>query len=151
MAQIAPQPVLPAIFRPPPNSNIPPLQLITQGAEALVYRTTFLTPNTACALKYRPSKAYRHPTLDARLTRSRILAEARVLIRCRKEGVRVPAVLGMDWEAGWIALEWIDGQTIRACLDQFLQSLDDEAARAGNEERAVGSYGARGPGCGEDA
>jgi TP53 regulating kinase and related kinases len=126
--QDPPQQVLPALFRSDTNTESAQPQLVAQGAEALVYRTTFLTPNTSCALKFRPSKAYRHPTLDARLTRARILAEARVLVRCRKEGVRVPAVLGMDWDAGWLALEWIDGQTIRACLDMFLHSLDDEAA-----------------------
>ncbi|KAI9694707.1 MAG: serine/threonine-protein kinase bud32 [Bathelium mastoideum] len=94
--------------------------LLTQGAEALVFRTSFLTPSTPCALKYRPSKPYRHPTLDKRLTRQRILAEARVLVRCRKEGVRVPAVLAADWEAGWLLLEWIPGWTVRKCLDAFL-------------------------------
>jgi TP53 regulating kinase-like protein len=123
-----PQQVLPALFQSDASTESTPLQLITQGAEALVYRTTFLTSSTSCALKFRPSKAYRHPTLDARLTRARILAEARVLVRCRKEGVLVPTVLGMDWDAGWLALEWIDGQTIRACLDTFLHSLDDSDA-----------------------
>jgi len=72
--------------------------LVTQGAEGLLYKTTFLSPTTPCALKIRPRKAYRHPTLDARLTKHRILAEARVLVRCAKEGVTVPGVLGADLE-----------------------------------------------------
>ncbi len=70
--------------------------LITQGAEAIVYRTVFLSSSTPCALKYRPPKEYRHPVLDRRLTRARILGEARVLVRCRKEGIKVPAVLALD-------------------------------------------------------
>lgn len=98
-------------------SNTASPVLVTQGAEALVYRTTFLSPNTPCALKYRPPKPYRHPTLDKRLTRARILAEARVLVRCGKDGVNVPGVLGLDWEAGWVALEWVRGCTVRRCLD----------------------------------
>src|SRR6202023_1419845 len=69
---------LPAILTHP--SSVPP-QLITQGAEALLYRTTYLTPQLACALKYRPPKPYRHAILDARLTRHRILSEARVLVK----------------------------------------------------------------------
>jgi TP53 regulating kinase-like protein len=114
------------ILPPPFNTTALPteLHLITQGAEALLYRTPFLLPNQLIALKYRPRKTYRHPTLDARLTRSRILAEARVLVRCRREGVRVPAVLGMDWEEGWLGMEWIPGRTVRKCLDEVLKGCD---------------------------
>lgn len=98
--------------------------LLTQGAEALVYKINFLTPDTTCALKYRPSKTWRHPILDRRLTKQRLLSESRTLIKCRKEGVNCPGVLGADWEAGWIALEWIEGFTIRKCLDKFLHGAD---------------------------
>jgi TP53 regulating kinase-like protein len=114
--------VLPAPFNNPTTATS--LELITQGAEALLYRTTFLTPSTSIALKHRPRKSYRHPTLDARLTKQRILAEARVLVRCRREGVRVPAVMAMDWEAGWLGMEWIPGRTVRACLDGVLKGCE---------------------------
>lgn len=107
---------IPFPFSSQDDSTPAPL-LLTQGAEALVYRTTFLTSSTACALKYRPAKPWRHRTLDMRLTRQRILAEARVLTRCRREGVTVPAVLGLDWERGWLAQEWIYGNTVRRVLD----------------------------------
>lgn len=103
---------LPAPF----NASSESFELITQGAEALLYKTTFLTPTTNAALKFRPSKPWRHPTLDKRLTRQRILAEARVLVKCRKEGVKVPAVLGMSWDEGWVALEWIDGVTVKEAI-----------------------------------
>ncbi|PNS20233.1 Kae1-associated kinase Bud32 [Sphaceloma murrayae] len=92
------------------------LILVSQGAEALLYRTTFLTPSLSCALKYRPPKPYRHPTLDKRLTRSRILAEARILVRCGKEGVAVPDVLGLGAEEGWIIMGWVEGETVKALL-----------------------------------
>jgi TP53 regulating kinase-like protein len=113
----------PPITLPPPFNNTLPkeLHLITQGAEALLYRTPFLLPTQHVALKYRPRKTYRHPTLDARLTKQRILAEARVLVRCRREGVRVPAVIALDWEEGWLGMEWIPGRTVRACLDAVLK------------------------------
>ena len=109
----------------PFNTSPESFDLITQGAEALVYKTSFLTPATLTALKVRPQKAWRHPTLDRRLTRQRILAEARVLNKCRKEGVPVPAVLGMDWEKGWIASEWIDGKTVKDAIRS--RDLSDEA------------------------
>lgn len=120
--------------------------LITQGAEALLYRTTFLTPSTPCALKFRPSKSYRHPTLDARLTRHRILSEARVLTKCRREGVSVPAVYALDWEGGggshgggWMMMEWVEGQTVRGVLDDWLKGqpkIDWADSEQANQEGA---------------
>lgn len=104
---------LPAPFNTTPKEN---LQLITQGAEALLYKTTFLSPDRPAALKIRPVKTWRHPTLDKRLTRQRILAEARVLVKCRREGVPVPAILAVDWEAGWLVAEWIEGMTVKEAL-----------------------------------
>ena len=112
---------LPPPFRTSPEN----FDLITQGAEALVYKTTFLTPDTVIALKVRPAKAWRHPTLDKRLTRQRILAEARVLVKCRREGVPVPAVLGMDWDKGWLAGEWIEGRTVKEAIWQGGRDGDD--------------------------
>jgi TP53 regulating kinase-like protein len=88
---------LPAVFQRSINTT-----LVTQGAEGLLFRTTFLSSETPCALKVRPRKAYRHPTLDVRLTRQRILAEARVLVRCAREGVKVPGVLGADLDGTFL-------------------------------------------------
>lgn len=131
-----------------PSSSAP--QLIAQGAEALLYRTTYLTPHLPCALKHRPSKPYRHAILDARLTRHRILSEARVLVKCRKEGVPVPAVYALDETKGWIMMEWIDGEVVRMRLNEWIRlrkaaeteegvddgELRDMMARVG---KAVGS------------
>lgn len=100
----------------PFNTFTSPFELITQGAEALVYKTTFLTPATFAALKVRPAKTWRHPTLDKRLTRQRILAESRTLVKCRKEGVPVPAVLALDWEKGWMVSEWIEGRSVKEAI-----------------------------------
>ena len=96
-------------------------QLITQGAEGRLYKTTFLDPGTPAALKFRPSKPYRHPALDARLTRQRILAEARTLHRCRRDGgLAVPAVYAADEAAGWLMMEWIEGAPVRVRLNEWL-------------------------------
>ncbi|KAH8687790.1 kinase-like protein [Tricladium varicosporioides] len=105
--------LLPTIFK---NDPTPP-ELIAQGAEALLYRTTYLLPEIRCALKYRPSKPYRHPILDARLTKHRILSEARVLVKCRKEGVPVPAVYALDEKEGWLMVEWVEGEVSRIKLN----------------------------------
>ncbi|KAL2264886.1 hypothetical protein VTJ83DRAFT_7396 [Remersonia thermophila] len=118
-------------FPPPPilthPSASPPI-LVTQGAEGRLYKTTHLLPTLPCALKYRPPKPYRHPALDARLTRARISAEAKVLERCWREGVPVPAVHAMDAAAGWLAMEWIEGVPVRVAINAWLGDAEGEAA-----------------------
>ncbi|PBP20282.1 serine/threonine-protein kinase bud32 [Diplocarpon rosae] len=125
------RPSLPSNF-----SSSPPPTLITQGAEALLYRTTYLLPSLPCALKYRPSKPYRHPILDLRLTKHRILSEARVLVKCRKEGVCVPAVYAVDEVKGWIMMEWVVGEVVRIRLNEWLARRKEarEAEGEGEEE-----------------
>ncbi|AEO62253.1 uncharacterized protein THITE_2106221 [Thermothielavioides terrestris NRRL 8126] len=110
-------------FPPPKVLTYPaaaPPSLITQGAEGRLYKTTHLLPDRPCALKYRPPKPYRHPILDARLTKARLSAEAKVLDRCRREGVPVPAVYAMDPAAGWMMMEWIEGIPVRAAINEWL-------------------------------
>jgi TP53 regulating kinase-like protein len=126
--------VLPPIFRYP--SAAAPL-LITQGAEALLYRSTYLLPSIPCALKYRPSKPYRHPILDVRLTKHRILSEARVLVKCRREGVPVPAVYALDEAAGWLMIEWIEGEVVRARLNEWLKRRKEEEVAEGVDDEEL--------------
>ncbi|XTI84020.1 kinase-like protein [Cenococcum geophilum] len=126
-APLPPSHTLPAPF----HTSTTPLTPLAQGAEALLFRTTLLSPTTPCALKVRPPKPYRHPTLDKRLTKARLLAEARVLVKCRREGVKVPAVLAADWEAGWVGLEWVEGGTVRAVLDGWVGGLGGESGVGG--------------------
>ncbi|KAI1626150.1 TP53 regulating kinase [Exophiala viscosa] len=133
------EPFLPAPF----TNTVPPPELIAQGAEALLYRTHFLTPSNPAALKARPSKPYRHPTLDARLTKQRVLAEARILVKLSalagdpSNEVHVPAVLSLEWDSArkvkalgeeqrgshgggaWLLMEWIEGRSVKDLLRQW--------------------------------
>jgi len=120
---------LPAILEHP--SSTPP-ELITQGAEGRLYKTTYLLPSIPCALKYRPPKPWRHPALDARLTRHRILSEARNLAKCRREGVAVPTVYAIDENAGWLMMEWVAGGPVRVAINEWLRRRRD-ADRAGGK------------------
>jgi TP53 regulating kinase-like protein len=130
----SPPVALPAIFSHPTSLANPP-RLITQGAEALLYHSTFLLPSLPCALKYRPSKPYRHPILDARLTKHRILSEARVLVKCRREGVPVPAVYAIDEKGGWLCEEWIEGDVVRVRVNEWLGTREGgERGRGGEED-----------------
>ncbi|KAH7148834.1 putative MNORI-2 protein [Dactylonectria macrodidyma] len=108
---------LPAILEYPAST---PPTLITQGAEGRLYQSTYLFPDLPCALKYRPPKPWRHPILDQRLTKHRILSEARILAKCRRDGLRVPAVYAVDETAGWLMLEWIHGGPVRASINERL-------------------------------
>ncbi|KAF8252280.1 kinase-like protein [Wilcoxina mikolae CBS 423.85] len=103
-----------------------PRTLIKQGAEALVYKTTYLLPTIPALLKFRPRKPYRHPTLDARLTKHRCLSEARLLIRARSLGIPVPAVYFVDETRGEIYMEWIEGCSVRDVLDGMLERESGE-------------------------
>lgn len=114
-----------------PTAGPAPL-LIAQGAEGRLYKTTHLHPSRPCALKYRPPKPYRHPILDARLTKARIGAEAKVLDRCRREGVSVPAVYALDAAAGWLMMEWIEGVPVRAGINTWLGERGEDD---GDEEK----------------
>lgn len=60
------------------------LEPLTQGAEARVFRGRFL--GRAAVVKHRFPKGYRHPGLEARLSRRRTVQEARALLRCRRAG-----------------------------------------------------------------
>ncbi|MCJ1320866.1 TP53 regulating kinase [Xylographa vitiligo] len=133
-----------SILPSPFNYIQDPPRLITQGAEAILYQTYFLTSAHTCALKYRPSKSWRHPALDVRLTRHRILSEARTLVRCRREGVSVPGVFSLDWEGGelagqtgrrsggWMMMEWIEGDTVRNSLNRWLDARNASSTDATN-------------------
>lgn len=118
-----------------------PPELITQGAEGLLYRTSYLSPSTPCALKYRPPKPYRHPILDARLTKQRILAEARVLAKCRREAVPVPAVYCVDEAGGWLMMEWVDGRPVRVAVNAWLGTKSEDEV---NRAPGAGAAGDRG-------
>nr|XP_018266587.1 BUD32 protein kinase [Kwoniella dejecticola CBS 10117]OBR88745.1 BUD32 protein kinase [Kwoniella dejecticola CBS 10117] len=67
-------------------------------------------------IKHRFPKQYRHPTLDASLTASRLTFEARSLARAAKYGVVVPKVLWVDEKGGCIGLEKVDGWSVREVL-----------------------------------
>lgn len=123
---------LPKVLQYPAST---PPTLITQGAEGRLYKTTYLVPDLACALKYRPPKPWRHPVLDQRLTRHRILSEARILAKCRRDGLRVPAVYAIDETAGVLMLEWIAGVPVRVAINE---RLGDRTEGIAQDERLKG-------------
>ncbi|XP_071556722.1 EKC/KEOPS complex subunit Tp53rkb isoform X4 [Temnothorax nylanderi] len=91
-------------------------ELIAQGAEARLYKGLYL--GKACLMKERFVKNYRHPELDARLTKDRIRAEARAIIRAKSAGIATPALYLVDLERRSIYMEYVENATV---LKEFIE------------------------------
>ncbi|XP_060807421.1 EKC/KEOPS complex subunit TP53RK [Amyelois transitella] len=72
------------------------LKILKQGAEAKLYLCTYLGKPTL--IKERFKKNYRHPDLDATITKERIKNEARSIVRCKTAGVKTPTLYLVDFE-----------------------------------------------------
>ncbi|XP_076279753.1 TP53 regulating kinase [Lasioglossum baleicum] len=91
-------------------------ELIAQGAEARVYKGVYLGKLTL--LKERFEKKYRHADLDARLTKDRIRAECRAMVRAKTAGVVTPAIYFVQLERRCIYMEYIDNAMV---LKDFIE------------------------------
>ncbi|XP_014483448.1 PREDICTED: TP53-regulating kinase [Dinoponera quadriceps] len=100
------------------------MELIAQGAEARLYKGEYL--GKMCLLKERFVKNYRHPELDARLTKDRIKAEARAIIRAKAAGVATPALYLVDLERRSIYMEFVENAMV---LKDF---IDENISGKGN-------------------
>lgn len=88
--------------------------LIAQGAEARVFEVSFLGRQSIA--KQRFKKKYRHPTLDAKLTSSRLKQEARGMVKARKLGALAPVVYCVEQEAATIYMERIAGSSVKDAI-----------------------------------
>jgi len=100
--------------------------LISQGAEAKVYKGCLTPDAPPILLKYRFRKNYRHSTLDASLTKMRVAGEARALLKCLRSGVNVPGLRFVDAIEGLLGIEWIEGKSIKYLLPSGAQEEFDE-------------------------
>ncbi|PSN42562.1 TP53-regulating kinase [Blattella germanica] len=80
-------------------------QIIKQGAEAKLYRGTYLGKPTI--MKERFKKCYRHVELDNHLTKERMKAEARAILKCKIAGICTPTLYLVDFERRRIYMEEI--------------------------------------------
>jgi len=121
----------------PTASLIQSSVLISQGAEAKVYRTTLHTGGELVLLKYRFSKQYRHATLDTTLTRARVAGEARAILRCLRRGrcgVSVPGLRFVDAPSGALGIEWVDGKSVRSLLGSGDEGEEGEESYCEEDE-----------------
>lgn len=142
-----------------------PLERISQGAEAVVYRTKthpYLSsavqqlslPSSSSSssslplrchssassyiVKYRPPKSYRHPILDASLTKHRTLAEARLLHKLGMLGVSVPRLVFADFRNG---LLWMEDVGTQGSVDLEHENEQEQKQKQEQEEHDSGSNG----------
>ena len=102
-----------------------------------VFRLTFLQRD--CVAKQRFAKRYRHPDLDARLTKSRLQGvrfgptrtrgrassrkaqEARTLLKARKLGVLAPVLVHVDTTASVLYMQFVPGPAVKQRLFDGLE------------------------------
>lgn len=101
-----------------------------------VYTAQLFTSTSAAVaspdviLKYRFPKTYRHAILDRQLTRQRLSAEARALVRAARSGIAVPSVKCLDLEGGVLGIELVQGKTVREVLGSAAEGNEDEGVAA---------------------
>ena len=88
-------------------------KIIGQGAEAIIYQSK------DTVLKDRIKKNYRIKQIDDKLRKNRTRAEARLLERVRRAGLKAPKVL--EIKENQLVIEYIDGEKFR---DYLLRTKD---------------------------
>ncbi|MHA1897808.1 MAG: bifunctional N(6)-L-threonylcarbamoyladenine synthase/serine/threonine protein kinase [Promethearchaeota archaeon] len=91
------------------------IKIIKMGAEALLIKKRLFDHNTL--VKYRLSKGYRIKEIDQMVRSERTLAEARTLIRLKKQGIPVPMVFDIDPKNASISMSFIEGQPLKTLLE----------------------------------
>jgi TP53 regulating kinase-like protein len=99
-------------------------RMISQGAEGRVFAVTFLS--RPAIVKQRFKKTYRHPTLDAKITRARLVGETRALVRARRLGVPTPSLLYVDARQNAIYMERVPGRTLKELIREGMSDEDME-------------------------
>ncbi|XP_004636126.1 TP53-regulating kinase [Octodon degus] len=138
MAEASPDPALEAealaAARERSSRFLRGLELVKQGAEARVFRGLFL--GRAAVVKHRFPKSYRHPALEARLSRRRTLQEARALLRCRRLGIAAPVVFFVDYAFNCMYMEEIEGAlTVRDYIQSTMEAENTPQSLLGLAER----------------
>ena len=133
---IAPLSAEAASFSPPASFSSSSV-LVQQGAESRVFVSTYLS--VECVVKQRFVKRYRHPALDAAISRQRLWTECRSAVRVRRSGVDAPAVYHVDEDERLIVMERVHGVTVKQWMRQRERSTDDckRASDDNNETTAV--------------
>lgn len=103
------------------NMALKNFELYKQGAEAKIHIGTYL--GKATLAKERFFKKYRHSELDQFITKERMKAECRAIVRCKSAGIRTPTIYLVDYKRRVILLEYFENNI---CLKDYIENLSDE-------------------------
>jgi Kae1-associated kinase Bud32 len=93
------------------------------GAEAEVWRGSWM--GLPAVRKQRRLRSWRHPDLDDRLGRRRMLAEARLMVRLYKNGLNIPILYDCDVEGQQLVMSNVPGKPLIDLLND--RSIGDDA------------------------
>jgi len=103
--------------------KLPESELIAQGAEARLFKGMYL--GRPVLIKERFEKKYRHKDLDTRLTKERIRAEARAIVKAKSAGVGTPALYLVDYNRRSIFMQYIENATmLKTFIDQYVSGKE---------------------------
>ena len=92
------------------------------GAEAEVLAGKWF--GRSAVQKTRQLRTWRHPDLDALLTKKRMTSEIKLMIKLHRTGVPVPAIWDVDLENASIVMQRIEGNTLFEILNS--NSFDNQ-------------------------
>ncbi|MBT3652126.1 MAG: Kae1-associated serine/threonine protein kinase [Euryarchaeota archaeon] len=90
-------------------------QRLHLGAEAEVWRGSWM--GQSAIRKQRRNRTWRHPDLDDRLGRRRMIAEARLLVRLYRSGLNVPLLLDCDMFDQQLVMSYVQGKPLIEILN----------------------------------
>ena len=95
------------------------------GAEAEVWRGSWM--GLPAVRKQRRLRSWRHPDLDDRLGRRRMIAEARLMVRLYRSGLNIPVLYDCDIKEQQLVMSNIPGRPLIELLNDA--SIDDQRIR----------------------
>ena len=93
-----------------------------QGAEGRIYLSDLW--GQPCIIKERFKKESRHPALDEKLTKTRILQEVKSMSRIRKVGVPTPTIYLIDDVERKIYMEYLGKNSMT--VKEFIQQMNND-------------------------
>ena len=103
------------------------------GAEAEVWRGTWM--GQPAVRKQRRLRSWRHPDLDDRLGRRRMLAEARLMVRLYKSGLNIPVLYDCDIKEQQLVMSNVPGRPLIELLND--DSIDDAPSSSNCSRRPI--------------
>lgn len=98
-------------------------EIIGRGAEAIIYKDKNIVT------KHRVQKAYRHPTIDNSLRKSRTKREAKILEKLQQLNIPGPKLINHSDQEMKIDMDFIEGEKLRDVFEKNHIKYSEEIGR----------------------